>query len=149
VWHKASVAQREAWGLPIAAGAQSYSHDALFRRIKEGSTHLYHSKAFQVLEERSASGDTTTQYVWGIEYVDSMVERDRDTDANGTLDERLYAMHARPKRRHLLLGPQLIGRRRPSTGALHRPLAQLRQCRPIRLRPGAEFSVAPSPGGVR
>jgi YD repeat-containing protein len=30
--------------------------------------------------------------VWGLRYVDELVLRDRDTDANGSLDERLYAM---------------------------------------------------------
>jgi RHS repeat-associated protein len=83
----------DAWGRLVSVGGQTYGYDGLFRRIKEGSTHLYYSAPWQVLEERNASGDPTTQYVWGIEYVDAMIERDRDTDANGTLDERLYPMH--------------------------------------------------------
>ncbi len=32
------------------------------------------------------------QFVWGQRYIDDMVLRDRDTDGNGTLDERLYGM---------------------------------------------------------
>jgi RHS repeat-associated protein len=31
--------------------------------------------------------------VWSPVYVDAMIARDRDTDANGSLDERLYAAH--------------------------------------------------------
>jgi RHS repeat-associated protein len=30
--------------------------------------------------------------VWGVRYVDELVLRDRDTNGNGTLDERLYAL---------------------------------------------------------
>jgi RHS repeat-associated protein len=46
-----------------------------------------------VLEEQVASGGTSVprvQYVWSPVYVDALVLRDRDTDADGTLDERLY-----------------------------------------------------------
>ena len=32
------------------------------------------------------------QYVWGKRYVDDLVLRDRDTTADGTLDERLYSL---------------------------------------------------------
>jgi len=39
------------------------------------------------------SGTATKSYVWSPVYVDAMVARDRDTDANGSLDERLYVMH--------------------------------------------------------
>jgi RHS repeat-associated protein len=31
--------------------------------------------------------------VWSPVYVDALIERDRDTDSNGTLEERLYAQH--------------------------------------------------------
>jgi RHS repeat-associated protein len=30
--------------------------------------------------------------VWGLRYIDDLVLRDRDTDNNGSLDERLYAL---------------------------------------------------------
>ena len=40
--------------------------------------------------EEQVSGDATARYVWSPVYVDAMVMRDRDTDANGTLDERLW-----------------------------------------------------------
>ncbi len=49
------------------------------------------SSDWQVLEEKSGS-NTKNRYVWSPAYVDAMVLRDRDTDANGTLDERLYPL---------------------------------------------------------
>ena len=30
--------------------------------------------------------------MWGLRYIDDLVLRDRDTDGNGSLDERLYAL---------------------------------------------------------
>jgi RHS repeat-associated protein len=70
-------------------------HDPLGRRIQEtrGSTttDLYYSSDWQVLEER-VSGNANLSYAWSPVYVDAMIARDRDTDANGSLDERLYAM---------------------------------------------------------
>jgi RHS repeat-associated protein len=74
----------------------TYRHDGLGRRIREtrGSTttDLYYSSNWQVLEERVGS-DVKVSYVWSPVYVDAMIARDRDTDANGSLDERLYALH--------------------------------------------------------
>jgi YD repeat-containing protein len=55
--------------------------------------HYYISSAWRVLEERVGSSTSPDrQYVWGRRYVDELILRDRDTDANGTLDERLYAL---------------------------------------------------------
>ena len=55
--------------------------------------HFYYNDAWQCLEERvDASTTAACQYVWGNRYVDDLVLRDRDTDANGTLDERYYAL---------------------------------------------------------
>jgi hypothetical protein len=48
-----------------------------------------------VLEERVASGGTLVprvQYVWSPVYVDALVLRDRDTNGDGTLDERLWVV---------------------------------------------------------
>ncbi len=59
------------------------------------TTDLYYSDSWQVLEERVASGGTSVprvQYVWSPVYVDALILRDRDTNANGTLDERLYVV---------------------------------------------------------
>jgi RHS repeat-associated protein len=73
----------------------SFAPDALGRRVVEntGTAHdLYYSAAWQVLEER-ISGVAYEQYVWSSVYVDALVERDRDADANSSngLEERLYA----------------------------------------------------------
>ncbi len=78
----------------------SYAYDALGRRIKEisgGQTReLFYSAEWQVIEERVLNSATPpvlvaqVQYVWSPVYVDAMIERDRDTDANGSLDQRLY-----------------------------------------------------------
>jgi RHS repeat-associated protein len=56
------------------------------------TTDLYFSAQWQVLEERVGSA-VKVSYAWSPFYVDSMIARDRDTDANGSLDERLYAIH--------------------------------------------------------
>ncbi len=74
----------------------SYTYDAAGHRITESAagttTDLYLSNQWQVLEERQ-SGTPTAQYVWGIGYVDSLVERDaHDASVSGTgLNQRLYA----------------------------------------------------------
>src|SRR5262249_753565 len=53
-------------------------------------------KGWQDIEERLGtspdSANPDRQFVWGLRYIDDCVLRDRDTDANGTLDERLYAL---------------------------------------------------------
>ena len=73
----------------------SYSHDALRRRITEGSSRvLYYSAEWQVLEERE-SGVVKVQHVWSPVYIDAMIARDRDADGNSGngLEERLYVQH--------------------------------------------------------
>jgi len=55
------------------------------------TTELYYSDAWQVLEER-VGGQTTVQYVWSPVYVDALVLRGRDSDGDGTLDERLWVV---------------------------------------------------------
>jgi RHS repeat-associated protein len=73
---------------------ETFGVDALSRRVSitanSTTTDLYYSNLWQVLEER-VSGNATKQYVWSPGYVDGMILRDRDTDANGSLDERLWA----------------------------------------------------------
>jgi RHS repeat-associated protein len=72
-----------------------YSYDGLHRRIQETAndttTDLYYSDQWQVLEER-VGGQTTVQYVWSPVYVDALVPRDRDTNGDGTLDERIWVV---------------------------------------------------------
>jgi RHS repeat-associated protein len=72
----------------------TYTYDALGHRIVENSggsaKDLFYSTAWQVLEERVGT-QVRDQYVWSPAYVDAMIERDRDPNANGgPLSERLY-----------------------------------------------------------
>jgi RHS repeat-associated protein len=58
--------------------------------------HYYYSAAWQILEERLGtspdSADPDRQFVWGLRYIDDLILRDRDMNADGSLDERLYAL---------------------------------------------------------
>lgn len=89
-WNR--LAKVTAGGLTIAV----YEYDALGRQAQSGVTtptdKRWFSLRWQVLETRPADGKTTQQ-VWSPVYVDAMVCRDRDTDANGSLDERVYPLH--------------------------------------------------------
>jgi len=70
----------------------SYQYDGENRRVSENpgaARDLYYSSDWQVLEER-VGGNAQVQYVWSPVYVDAMLLRDRDSDANGSLDERLW-----------------------------------------------------------
>src|SRR5262249_32895850 len=77
-----------------ATTLESYTYDAPNHRIVQNpgtATDLYYSAAWQVLEERTGGVSTPTiHYVWSPVYVDAMVLRDRSTQNNGTLDERLW-----------------------------------------------------------
>lgn len=72
---------------------KTYSYDGLNQRVAETvgatTTDLFYSADWQVLAEKVAS-NFTQRYVWSPVYVDAMVLRDRDTNADGTLDERLW-----------------------------------------------------------
>jgi RHS repeat-associated protein len=85
------VAVKDAGGATL----KSYAYDGLHRRIRETasgtSTDFYYSDAWQVLEER-IGGQVKAQYVWSPVYVDALVLRDRDTNGDGTLDERLWVV---------------------------------------------------------
>ena len=57
--------------------------------------HLYYTEPtrWQVIEERiDTSTNPHEQHVYGERYVDDILLRDRDTNGDGTLDERLYGM---------------------------------------------------------
>jgi RHS repeat-associated protein len=105
------TATYDAWNrlVKIADGADTlseYAYDGAKRRIVQKSysggvldetRHLYYTEPsqWQVIEERLGtspdSADADRQFVWGLRYIDDLVLRDRDTDGNGSLDERLYA----------------------------------------------------------
>jgi RHS repeat-associated protein len=80
-----------------------YVYDGLNRRMMKltydsngdllETRHFYLSSQNQLLEERlGTSTGTDRQYVWGLRYVDDLVLRDRDTNSNGVVDERYYAL---------------------------------------------------------
>ena len=46
-------------------------------------TEEYYYAGWRIIEERDASDNTLPQTVWGIEYIDAPVRRDRDTDDDG------------------------------------------------------------------
>ncbi len=62
----------------------------------QASSHLYYTNQWQVIEQRQgATPDTAPaerQFIWGQRYIDDLILRDRDTTADTTLDERLYAL---------------------------------------------------------
>ncbi|MDZ4684185.1 MAG: hypothetical protein SH850_03795 [Planctomycetaceae bacterium] len=106
------TATYDAWNrlVKIADGADTvaeYQYDGANRRIVQKSytggvldetRHLYYTKLaqWQVIEERVGtspdSADAERQFVWGRRYIDDIILRDRDTDNDGSLDERLYAL---------------------------------------------------------
>jgi RHS repeat-associated protein len=83
----------------VGTTLKSYAYDGLHRRVQETAsdttTDFYYSDAWQVLEERVTSRGRQSvgaQYVWSPVYVDVLVLRDRDTNGDGTLDERLWVV---------------------------------------------------------
>ena len=79
-----------------------YQYDASNRRILKKlytsgtltqTRHIYVSNSNQVLEERlNTSASAATQNIWGLQYIDGLILRDRDTTGSGTLDERRYCL---------------------------------------------------------
>ncbi len=72
----------------LANGHRLYTSGTLSQTV-----HQYYSSQWQLLEERIDSATTPDrQFVWGIRYIDDLVLRERDTDASGSVDERLYSL---------------------------------------------------------
>ena len=76
-----------------------YAYDGRSFRVKktlgEDEWHLYYTSHWRLIEERLATptpADLRRQYVWGLG-INDLILRDRDTDRDGVLDERLYALH--------------------------------------------------------
>jgi RHS repeat-associated protein len=76
-----------------------YAYDALTRRTVSvsptESRDFYYSANWQILEERLGDSPDTAlpdrQFVWGLQYIDQLLLRDRSV-SGGSLNERLYAL---------------------------------------------------------
>jgi RHS repeat-associated protein len=103
-WNKHFTLVWDAWNRLVevkdenGVTVQKNAYDGLSRRITKESasvvTHTYWSDRWKPLEERIGSATTASRsYLWGERpaHRDELILRDRDTDGNGTLDERLYA----------------------------------------------------------
>ncbi|MCB1202884.1 MAG: RHS repeat-associated core domain-containing protein [Verrucomicrobiae bacterium] len=103
-WSKSYQPVWDAWNRLVevkdenGTTVQKNAYDGLSRRLTKESasvvTHTYWSDRWKPLEERIGSATTASRsYLWGERpgHRDELVLRDRDTDGNGTLDERLYA----------------------------------------------------------
>jgi len=103
-WSKHFIPVWDAWNRLVevktenGATVQKNTYDGLSRRITKESggtvVHTYWSDRWKPLEERVDSATAAArQYLWGVRpgHRDELILRDRDTDGDGTLDERLYA----------------------------------------------------------
>jgi RHS repeat-associated protein len=103
-WSKYYQPVWDAWGRLVevkdetGTPVQKNAYDGLTRRItKEAAsvvTHTYWSDQWKPVEERIDTATTAARsYLWGKRtgHRDELIIRDRDTDGNGSLDERLYA----------------------------------------------------------
>lgn len=63
--------------------------------VLDNTRHQFYTEPskWQVIEERvDSTVSAERQYIWGQRYVDELVMRDRDSQGNGALDERLYSL---------------------------------------------------------
>jgi RHS repeat-associated protein len=85
-----TVSEYQYDGVKARTVQKSYSGGTLSE-----TRHFYYTAEWQVIEERLGtspdSANPNRQFIWGLRYVDDCILRDRDTDGNGSLDERLYA----------------------------------------------------------
>ncbi len=86
-------------GVDVVARYEYDVHDRriLNKRYENGNLgqtqHLYLSARNQILEMRVNSSTTAyQQFTWGMRHVDALVQRQRDTSDDGTLDETLYGI---------------------------------------------------------
>jgi RHS repeat-associated protein len=79
-----------------------YQYDGNNRRIAkrlydagtlDETRYVYYSAQSQAIEERvDSSSDAQRQFVWNLGYVDDLLLRDRDSNEDGVLNQRLYAL---------------------------------------------------------
>jgi YD repeat-containing protein len=92
-WNR--LATVKSGGTPVAV----YVYDGLGRRIQDTSADrdFYYSEGWQLLSERDGSTSTDKtlrEYVWGLQYIDEILERSEDKNSDGdtrdTGDESLF-----------------------------------------------------------
>ena len=96
------TATYDAWNhlVKIESGSSTvatYAYDGRHHRVTttadSTTRRFYYTPAWQAIEERIGSSTSAErQFLWGPLYVDHIILRDRDPDANGSLDERLDAL---------------------------------------------------------
>jgi RHS repeat-associated protein len=100
----------DAWNRGVSIRGSTFTYDALGRRVTESdstdSQYFYYAGQ-QMIENAPQSGATVRhqQFVYGIDYIDHVILRDRDADNAGDtgslggegsgLEERLYYTHNR------------------------------------------------------
>jgi RHS repeat-associated protein len=105
----AFTATYDAWNrlVKIVEGANTvaeYAYDGAKRRtvkktyvggVLDETRHFFYTEPsrWQILEERiGSSSDPQRHFTWGVRYADDLILRDRDTNSDGSLDERLYGL---------------------------------------------------------
>jgi RHS repeat-associated protein len=100
-WESTFDLKWDAWNrlVEVADGETTvaqYRYDGITRRITketDATRHYFYSDRWQILEERVEDETAAErQFIWGQRYLDDLVLRDRDTDHDGSLDERLYVL---------------------------------------------------------
>ncbi len=71
-----------------------YRQDAADPYDQLNTTRYFYYDNQRVIEQRD-SDSVTDEFVWGPAYVDELLTHDRDSDGNGSLDQRLYGVHDR------------------------------------------------------
>jgi hypothetical protein len=59
------------------------------------TTRYFYYDDQRVVEQRNAMAEVTDVFVWGPAYIDELLLHERDADGDGSLDQRLYAVHDR------------------------------------------------------
>ncbi|MBI1373852.1 MAG: LEPR-XLL domain-containing protein [Phycisphaera sp.] len=91
-WNRLVAVHDDNTGVPGSTIA-TYGYDGRNYRVEKSvgsdATDFFYNEDWQLLESL-INGLVAEQYVWDIRYVDAAVLRDRDTGADGIVDERLF-----------------------------------------------------------